>query len=137
MYGVVINGQVTSVSETNLRPFVDESTTVIELASIEVGQLWDGTTLRDNPQIVARRYESATQSMLDSKAQELGFDSILSAVSYAEEPADPDVQADAIRLRAWRSRVWKKARKIRVAVESESRTLPSVDDFLTELPQLV
>ena len=42
---------------------------------------------------------------LDDVAEAQGFDSMIDAVSYANEAADPDRQAKGVSLRAWRSAV--------------------------------
>ena len=50
------------------------------------------------------------QTVLDDKAKEFEFESILDAISYATEDSVPAYQAEGIRLRKWRSLVWKKCR---------------------------
>lgn len=47
-------------------------------------------------------------SLLNAQAVALGYDSIESAVSYAEEPTVPEYQAEGLALRAWRSAMWAK-----------------------------
>ena len=54
----------------------------------------------------AARLRGAVQSHLDQSAQARGYDSILSAVSYADEAAVPRFQAEGLAFRAWRSQVW-------------------------------
>lgn len=48
----------------------------------------------------------AVEFLLNEKAAAYGFDSMISAVSYADEPAVPKFQADGKALRKWRSEVW-------------------------------
>lgn len=50
--------------------------------------------------------EPAVHVLLDAMAVNCGYVSILSAISYAEEPAVPAYQADGRKFRAWRSLVW-------------------------------
>lgn len=59
-------------------------------------------TAKANGEKVAA-YRSAVGRHIDQQAQSLGFDSILTAVTYADEPADPMNQNYGIALRAWRS----------------------------------
>lgn len=50
--------------------------------------------------------EDALQAKLDQEAQSLGYDNIVTVVSYADEPAVPQFQTDGQSFRAWRSKVW-------------------------------
>jgi len=72
------------------------------------------------------------QRHLDSKAKELGYDSLISAISYAEEPAVPKFQAEGQALRAWRSKVW--AAAYAYLAEADDQAPPSPDALLAELP---
>ena len=49
---------------------------------------------------------AAVARVLHSQAVALGYDSIDAAVTYADEPAVPEYQAEGQALRAWRSNVW-------------------------------
>ena len=46
------------------------------------------------------------QRELDKEAQTKGYDSIHTAVTYADEPTNATFQADGQSFRAWRSNVW-------------------------------
>lgn len=81
-------------------------------------------------------YERAIQAYLDSAAQSRGYDSIATAVSYAEEPAVPRFQDDGKAFRAWRSLVWAYAYQELAKVKAGEREIPTLDAFLTELPAL-
>ena len=48
----------------------------------------------------------AVQILLDTTARDKGYDHILAAISYAEEPAVPAYQEDGRKFRAWRSLAW-------------------------------
>ena len=48
----------------------------------------------------------AVQFLLDAAAVDCGYESILAAISYAEEPAVPAFSAEGKKFRAWRSQVW-------------------------------
>ncbi|WP_346829445.1 hypothetical protein ABDX87_20040 [Pseudomonas abietaniphila] len=81
-------------------------------------------------------YEQAVQAKLNGAAQDRGYDSISTAISYAEEPAVPKFQKDGKAFRAWRSMVWAYAYEQLAAVKAGEREQPSVDAFLQELPTL-
>lgn len=81
-------------------------------------------------------FEQAVQSKLDTAAQAARYDSIATAVSYAEEPAVPKFQNDGIAFREWRSLVWAYAYEQLAKVLDGERTQPTVDEFLLELPVL-
>ena len=79
------------------------------------------------------RLTSAIQSMLDDKAKERNYDSILSLCSYATSPTakfSDEGQAGV----SWRDEVWAKGYAILADVESGSRAIPTVDELLAELP---
>jgi len=81
-------------------------------------------------------FEQAVQGKLNSAAIAARYDSIATAVSYAEEPAVPKFQKDGIAFRAWRSKVWAYAYEQLALVLAGGREQPTVDEFLLELPQL-
>lgn len=82
------------------------------------------------------QFEQAVQAKLDGAAQAARYDSIATAVSYAEEPAVPKFQNDGIAFRAWRSLVWAYAYEQLALVLAGGREQPTVDEFLAELPAL-
>lgn len=84
--------------------------------------------------IVKASYEFAVQNHLDAKAKELQFDSIHTAVTYADEPSVPRFQADGIALRAWRSLVWAAVYQALDDVMAGQRPQPTVDELIEELP---
>ena len=82
------------------------------------------------------RLTSAIQSMLDEKAKERNYDSILSLCTYATSPTakfSDEGQAGV----SWRDEVWAKGYAILADVESGSRAIPTVDELLAELPSFV
>ncbi len=78
----------------------------------------------------------AVQAHLDAAARSAGYDSIYTAVSYADEPAVPRFQAEGAAFRTWRSLVWDAANTIRAAVESGARPIPTAEQLIAELPLL-
>lgn len=79
----------------------------------------------------------AVQAHMDSVAQAKGYDNLLSAVTYAEEPAVPQFQVEGVVFRAWRSAVWEYCYVQLTAVLKGEREVPTAEQLITELPQLV
>lgn len=76
--------------------------------------------------------ESAVQNHIDSQAQSLGYDNIVSACSYAGYINE--FQTEAISLGAWRSATWTKAYQVQKDVEAETIPMPTVDELIAMLP---
>ena len=76
----------------------------------------------------------AVQAHLDAAARSLGYDSIASAVTYADEPAVPAFQAQGKELRAWRSQVWASCIATLDAVKAGSQPVPTVEALVASLP---
>jgi hypothetical protein len=85
-------------------------------------------------QLRMKQCEQAVQNLLDAEAIAAGYDSIHTAVTYADEPAVPKFQQDGIALRTRRSLVWAKCYEILGEVISGQRQLPTVDELISELP---
>ncbi|MCX7779602.1 MAG: hypothetical protein N2491_01650 [Negativicutes bacterium] len=79
----------------------------------------------------------AVQAHMDTKARAKGYDNLLSAVTYAEEPTVPKFQAEGVAFRAWRSAVWAYCYEQLDAVLSGQRETPTVEQLISELPPLV
>lgn len=81
------------------------------------------------------------QAHLDAQAVAMGFDSMLSAVSYgafpSENPIEARFYAEGLALGAWRSRVWAICYAVLSAVEAGERTEPTAAELLAELPVFV
>lgn len=78
---------------------------------------------------------TAVQAHLDREAQSKGYDSIISATSYAGYPND--FQAEGIAFGTWRADVWKYCYQQLAEIESGGRPIiPTVEEFITELPTL-
>ena len=82
------------------------------------------------------RLTSAIQSMLDEKAKERNYDSILSLCTYATSTA-AKFSAEGQAGVSWRDEVWAKGYAILADVESGARAIPTVDELLAELPNFV
>lgn len=65
---------------------------------------------------------------VEAFARSEGFESTLDAVSYADEPAEPNRQSKAIAIRLWRSQCW-------AVFDAEIvGQLPSAEDLIAALP---
>lgn len=78
----------------------------------------------------------AVQRVLDAKAQELNYDNCLSVCSYIDTGV-AKFDAEGKAFRAWRSAVWAKGYEILAQVQSGERTIPSEEELIAELPELV
>lgn len=81
------------------------------------------------------KFLAAVQAHLDSRAQEKGYDGIVSACSYAGA-ANP-FQAESQVYVAWRGNVWAYCYAEVEKVENGTRPIPELADFIAELPELV
>jgi len=81
---------------------------------------------------VKKQMDKAIQNMLDSKAQELRYDNMMSARSYAGY--DNPFKDEAVRLATWCANCWAKAGEIEADVEAGNRPMPTVEEVLSELP---
>lgn len=79
---------------------------------------------------------TAVQTHLDAQAQARGYDNLLSAISYADEPAVPRFQADGQAFRAWRSLVWAQCHELLAQVQDGTLAVPTEAELLALLPQV-
>ncbi len=95
----------------------------------------DGTVITKEIAIV-KYAEIQLQKFLDSKAKEKGYDSILSASSYAS--VDNPFKQEAIDFLNWRSACWTKAYEILNALEANNFVdIPTMENFLGQMPELI
>lgn len=112
----------------------------------EIVKAWNGLTyiLGEEPQEpqeqinarIQKQLTDAVQRHLDSKAQELNYDSCLSVCSYIDtgiQKFDEEGRA----FRKWRSQVWAKGYEILAQVQSGERDIPTEEELIAELPELV
>ena len=76
----------------------------------------------------------AATNHLNAQAATLGYDSISAAASYAGEPAVARYQTEGKALRKWRSNVWDAIETIFSDIDSDTRGMPTTDEFIAELP---
>lgn len=94
-----------------------------------------------NPQAAVEQIQkdltSAVQAHMDSVAKNKGYDNILSAVTYADEPGVPAFQAEGVVFRAWRSAAWEYCYAQLAAVLKGERETPTAAELIEELPELI
>lgn len=83
---------------------------------------------------VRARLQAAVQAHLDATARARGYDSILSACSYAAS-ANP-YQAEGAAFLAWRGAVWQTCYQVLAEVESGTRPVPTEAELIAGLPAL-
>ncbi len=85
---------------------------------------------------IQARLTNAIQRHLDSEAKKLNYDSCLSVCSYINTGiAKFDSEGEAFRV--WRSAVWAKGYKILDLVKSGEMAIPSEEELIAMLPELV
>ena len=85
---------------------------------------------------IQKQLTDAVQRVLDKKAQELNYDSCLSVCSYINTKiAKFDAEGEAFRV--WRSAVWAKGYEILDLVKSGEMAIPSEEELIAMLPELV
>lgn len=85
---------------------------------------------------ILQRLRNGIQSHMDTVAVAAGYDDIRSAITYADEPAEPRFQAEGQAFRAWRSLVWAYCYKQIDAVNGGVRDIPTLEELIYELPAL-
>lgn len=86
---------------------------------------------------IKKRLSICVQAHLDAQAQSMGYDSIFTAATYADEPAIAKFQAEGKALRAWRSAVWASCYETLDAVTNGVLPVPTAQDLITSLPAFV
>lgn len=78
---------------------------------------------------------AAVQAYMDAKAQERGYDGILSACSYVDTGVTR-FDSEGAACREWRSAVWNKCYEILGEVLAGMRAVPTTAELIAELPEL-
>lgn len=88
------------------------------------------------PELTKAELTAAVQAHMDAAARAAGYDDIKSAVTYAEEPAVPKFQQEGQAFRAWRSLCWAACYEVMADVQTGSRSVPTADELIADLPAL-
>lgn len=78
---------------------------------------------------------STVQGIMDTKAQGYGYDSVTTAVTYADEPAVPKFQSEGQAFRSWRSSVWAACYAYLAQVQAGTKAFPMAADLPGLLPK--
>lgn len=89
----------------------------------------------ETPEMVQERLINAVQQNLDQEARALGYDSIFTAVTYADD-VNPKFAAEGAALKTWRSAVWTHCYQVLADVQGALRTVPTAEELIAELPAL-
>lgn len=79
----------------------------------------------------------AIQAEMDRRAQERGYDDIVSACSYAAQDPGAPFQAEGRAFLDWRSQVWVQAYAVQEQVKAGLRSLPTPAQAVAAMPPLV
>jgi len=79
------------------------------------------------------QYQAAVQAVLDSNAQRLGYDGILSAASYAGDQ-NSTFGSQGTALKNWRSAVWAKCYAALAQVQAGTMPQPTTQALVVMLP---
>ena len=85
---------------------------------------------------IAEKLTAVVQKHMDKTAQERNYDNIASACSYANS-TDTTFRAEGLACVAWRDACWRKCYEIQAAVIAGTRSIPTAEELITELPALV
>lgn len=89
------------------------------------------------PEEIRQNLTIAVSAHMNATAKTLGYSSIHTAVTYADEPAVPKFQAEGQALRAWRSLVWAQCYAILDEVNAGTRPIPTESELIALLPIFV
>lgn len=85
---------------------------------------------------IIKSFVTVVQDFMDSKAQELNYDSIFTAITY-ENDTNIKFAKEAEAFKAWRSKVWTICYAVLDDVLVGNRTMPTKEELIAELPELV
>jgi hypothetical protein len=80
---------------------------------------------------------AAVQAAMEAAARAKGYDNILSAISYAQQPTGAPFQAEGAAFLAWRSDVWTEAFAVLAQVKLGSTPMPTPAEAVAAMPVLV
>ncbi len=90
----------------------------------------------DKDVLTAQQKSEYIQAFIDSTAQSKDFADGVACASYATSTSEAWA-AQALAFIAWRDNVWTYSYAEFAKMESGQRPVPSIDEFLTELPTIV
>lgn len=88
-----------------------------------------------SPETIQAILVSAVQAKLDQDAKALGYDSIFTAITYVGD-SNPKFAAEGLAFKNWRSAVWTYCYQALADVQAGTRTVPTAEELVAELPVL-
>lgn len=110
--------------------------TAIKRGGVDVSANWPPQKSLTKEQLI-EKLTFKVQEHLDLKARTFGYDSVQSAVTYAEEPEIVKFQKEGLAFRVWRSRVWAKCYELLSEVDAGTRETLTAEQVIAELPEFV
>jgi len=83
---------------------------------------------------IAAELQAGVQQYLDGVAHSFGYDDLLAAASYADEPADAVFEAEGKALRAWRSLSWRACYTMFAQAAAGTISVPTIAEVIAALP---
>lgn len=116
-------------------PFTVKSVNLEQIFGYDDKPVEVETAPKTQEQII-KGFVTAVQDFMDSKAQELNYDSIFTAITYKND-TNVKFAKEAEAFKAWRSQVWTICYAVLDEVLAGSRTMPTKEELISELPELV
>lgn len=88
-----------------------------------------------DPKQLELEVAAAVQAILDKKSAEMGYDNILSAVSYVGSTISK-FNTEGLQLKQWRDNCWAYCYTVLAQAQTGAISLPSVEGVLAGMPQL-
>ena len=85
---------------------------------------------------IAEKLTAVVQDYMDKTVQQRGYDNIQSACSYANS-TDTIFRAEGLACLAWRDNCWRKCYEIQAAVVAGTHSIPTAEELVEELPELI
>lgn len=113
---------------------------ITNISDIHEGYDYDGVNFaspsipQPSQEEILSKLISGVQSYLDSTAKQMGYDGIVSLCSY-KGSTDAIFNKEGTAGVAWRDLVWRTCYTIRDEVLAGTRTIPTVEELISELPE--
>lgn len=99
-----------------------------------IGYVWNGEAFAEHPDDTARRYDEKLMEHFDATAQQRRYENRVTCALRAGFPGP--FQADGLAFAQWMDACNVHGYQLIEDVKSGKRTLPTVDEFIAELPPM-
>lgn len=146
-YNVIISGIITDENSIQAQRTLEEAFKQLEVpftlktVNLEQQFNWENKPIevelapQTNEQII-KSFTKMIQDYMDSKAQELNYDSVFTAITY-ENDSNKKFAQEAKAFKAWRSQIWTTCYAVLDEVLAGTRTIPTKEELLALMPELV